>query len=58
VTGARHCCRSGASSAVASRADQHESRTMDEQLTLRILALALGSVVLACFVLGAVSLPH
>jgi hypothetical protein len=31
---------------------------MDEQLTLRILALALGSVVLACFVLGAVSLPH
>jgi hypothetical protein len=31
---------------------------MDEQLTLRILAWVMGSVVLACFVLSAVSLPH
>jgi hypothetical protein len=38
--------------------DQHEARIMDEQLTLRILAWVMGSVVLACFVLSAVSLPH
>ena len=31
---------------------------MDERITLRILGWVVGSVVLSCFVLGAVSLPH
>jgi len=31
---------------------------MDERLTLRLLAWTISGVVLTCFVLGAVSLPH